>query len=93
MLDRAVNDRFFGVLSSILNVNIESLAPESSRDTLEEWDSIKHMYIILALEEEFDVEFADDEIANLASMMDLMQAMTTKTGKSLSWDDARRAVA
>jgi acyl carrier protein len=86
MEDYAASARFFGILSSILNLGTESLGPQSSRDTLDEWDSIKHMYIILALEEEFGVAFADDEIAELASLPDLMQAVTAKTGLALSWN-------
>jgi acyl carrier protein len=85
MADGTPNHRFFAVLSSILNVKPESLGPESSRDSLEEWDSIKHMYVMLALEEEFSIEFTDDEIANLANVSDLMHAMTAKTGATLSW--------
>ena len=85
MADGTPNHRFFAVLSSILSVNPESLGPESSRDSLEEWDSIKHMYVMLALEEEFSIEFTDDEIANLANVSDLMHAMTAKTGATLSW--------
>jgi acyl carrier protein len=85
MLQGAPNERFFQVVSSILNVARESLSPQSSRDSLEEWDSIKHMYVVLALEEEFSVEFSDDEIANLVSVSDLMRAMTKKTGMTLSW--------
>jgi acyl carrier protein len=84
MLDGVPSDRFFQVLSSILNVDRRSLTPQSSRDSLEEWDSIKHMYVVLALEEEFSVEFSDDEIANLVSVSDLMQAMTRKTGVALT---------
>jgi len=85
MLDGVPSERFFQVLSSILNVGRESLSPQSSRDSLEEWDSIKHMYVVLALEEEFSVEFSDDEIANLVSVSDLMRAMSRKTGATLSW--------
>jgi Acyl carrier protein len=85
MADGGVSERFFGVLSSILNVGRESLTPQSSRDTLEEWDSVKHMYVMQALEEEFHIEFTDDEITNLASVSDLMNAMTAKTGAALSW--------
>jgi acyl carrier protein len=85
MADGGASERFFGVLSSILNVGRESLTPQSSRDTLEEWDSVKHMYVMLALEEEFRIEFTDDEIANLASVSDLMNATTAKTGTTLSW--------
>jgi acyl carrier protein len=85
MLDGVPSERFFQVLSSVLNVGRESLGPQSSRDSLEEWDSIKHMYVVLALEEEFGVQFSDDEIANLVSVSDLMRAMTKKTGTTLSW--------
>jgi len=67
MADGVASDRFFQVLSSILNVGRESLSPQSSRDSLDEWDSIKHMYVVLALEEEFRIEFSDDEIANLVA--------------------------
>jgi acyl carrier protein len=84
-LNGVSSERFFEVLSTVLNVGRESLGPHSSRDSLEEWDSIKHMYVVLALEEEFGVQFSDDEIANLVSVSDLMRAMTKKTGATLSW--------
>jgi len=83
-MDAAFSDTFFAVFSAILNVRRESLKPESSRDSLEEWDSIKHMHVILALEEQFNIQFSDDEICNLVSLSDLMQAMTRKTGMALS---------
>lgn len=83
MEDRAATSRFFAVASAILDVAPESLAPECSRDNLEAWDSLKHMYIILALEEEFGIEFGDEEIAELSSIGDLMSAITEKTGFAL----------
>ncbi len=80
----AFSDTFFTLFSAILNVRRDSLTPQSSRDSLEEWDSIKHMQVMLALEEQFNIQFSDDEIADLASLSDLMQAMTRKTGIPLS---------
>jgi len=79
MADGAPKDRFFAVLSSILNVTPEALGPESSRDSLEEWDSIKHLYVMLALEEEFSVEFSEEEFTDLASASALLQAIAVKT--------------
>jgi len=84
-MDSAVfSNTFFAVFSAVLNVRRESLTPRSSRDSLDEWDSIKHMQVMLALEEQFNIQFSDDEIANLVSLSDLMQAMTSKTGMPLS---------
>ena len=76
------DERLFGVLSSILNVPREALNLESSRDSVEEWDSLKHMFLMLALEEEFSVEFSDDEIATLTNASGLRDALVAKTGGS-----------
>jgi acyl carrier protein len=85
MADGGASERFFQVFLSVLDVGRESLTPQSSRDSLEEWDSVKHMHVMLALEEEFKIEFTDDEIANLANVEDLMRVMSAKTGATLSW--------
>ena len=75
-------ERLFSVLSSILNVPRESLNLDSSRNSLEEWDSLKHMFVMLALEEEFSIEFADHEIATLRSASSLRDAVVAKTRQS-----------
>jgi len=43
-------------------------------------DSIKHLYVMLALEEEFSVEFSEEEFTGLASASALLQAIAAKTG-------------
>jgi acyl carrier protein len=78
----AVEERLFAVLSSILQVPRESLGPDTSRRTLEEWDSLKHMYVVLALEEEFDVEFSDSELATLNSVASLLEAIMAKASRT-----------
>jgi acyl carrier protein len=77
------SERFFAVLSSVLNVDREVLHPESSRDSVEQWDSLKHMNLVMALEEEFGIEFSDREITNLSTASALMQAIAAKSGGSL----------
>jgi acyl carrier protein len=74
-------ERLFAVLSSILNVPLQSLSLDSSRSSLEAWDSLNHLYVVLALEEEFNVEFADDEIATLRSASSLRDALVAKTAE------------
>jgi acyl carrier protein len=83
MPDATADERFFGVLSSILDVRRDALGPESSRDSVEEWDSLKHMYVMLALEDAFKVVFTDDEIANLSSASALLEAIAAKTRAAL----------
>ena len=78
MQTQDVNERVRRTLSALLKVPPERLRDDSSREALEEWDSLKHMHLVLALEEEFDVEFADDEVASLATVAALTQAITGK---------------
>lgn len=89
MRDTPADTRVLWIFSSILDIPVSALGPESSRDTVEEWDSIKHMYLILALEEEFQITFDDDEIASLESLPEILGAILVKTGQD---DSCRFAV-
>jgi acyl carrier protein len=40
---------------------------DASPDTIENWDSVRHMNLVLALEEEFDFEFTDDQVVEIIS--------------------------
>jgi acyl carrier protein len=55
------------VLSRIFNVSLDMITDDASPDTIENWDSLRHMNLILALEEEFDVEFSDDQVVEILS--------------------------
>ncbi len=56
------------IVSQVMNVPVEALSVDSSPDTVENWDSLKHMNLILALEEEFNVTFSDEDIVQLLSV-------------------------
>lgn len=53
------------IVGQVLGVPPETLSGNSSPDNVDGWDSIKSMNIILALEEEFRVEFNDEEISTM----------------------------
>ena len=53
------------VMSEVLDVNINEINEDTSPETLEAWDSLKQMNLIVALEEEFSLEFTDEEIEDL----------------------------
>lgn len=55
------------VLAAVFSVPADSITDDSSMDTIESWDSIKHMNLVLALEEEFGVTIPDEDAANITS--------------------------
>ena len=75
MHTEGVDERVRGVLSALLNLPLDRVPLDGSREALEEWDSLKHMHLVLALEEEFGIEFDDDEVSSLATVADLARAI------------------
>jgi acyl carrier protein len=59
-----MEDRIKKVMSDVLNIDVSLINNESSPDNIENWDSLKHMNLIVALEEEFEIEFDDEEIVD-----------------------------
>ena len=56
------------VFADVLDVPVDQLDADSSPDVVESWDSIAHLYLVMALEQEFDVEFDPDDIVELLSV-------------------------
>lgn len=63
-----MQDRIKAVMAQIFNVNPEAIAPDSSPETIERWDSLRHMQLVLAIEDEFGIRFADDDIPEMLSL-------------------------
>lgn len=59
--------RIKSVLSNVLGVSPDDISEDSSMDTLEKWDSLKHLNVVLALEEEFKIFFEDEESVIITS--------------------------
>ena len=59
-MENKVNDRIKNVMSSVLAVPIGEINDDASPDNIDSWDSLKHMNLIIALEEEFSLELSDE---------------------------------
>ena len=62
-----MQERIKVVMAQIFNVDIDSITEASSPENIERWDSLKHIQLVLAIEDEFDITFSDDDIPNLLS--------------------------
>ena len=55
------------VMSAVFEIPVESIVDDASSDNIENWDSLRHLNLILALEEEFGISIPDDEVGNLVN--------------------------
>jgi acyl carrier protein len=63
-----VRERVYKIISQVFNVPIEDINDESSSDDIETWDSLKHMNMVLALEEEFNVQFGEEQVLEMLNV-------------------------
>jgi acyl carrier protein len=54
---------------------MEEIQDDVSQDNCIKWDSLNHLNLILELESEFDVSFDPDEIAEIKSAKDIVNAL------------------
>lgn len=55
------------VMATMLNVEASTINEDSSMDNVLKWDSLHHMNLVLALEEEFKVTIPDEDAGNITS--------------------------
>jgi acyl carrier protein len=63
----STEEKVKSVMGSMLGLDPAGIGPETSTDTVPGWDSIRHMHLIIALEEAFGITVPDEEVALLTS--------------------------
>jgi acyl carrier protein len=58
------------------------VTPETTAADVEEWDSLSHIRLIVAIEREFGFKFSNAEIDGLENVGDLIRAIEAKTGQA-----------
>jgi acyl carrier protein len=70
-------------VAELLSISLErqvARAESVTRDSDPKWDSVKHVELILMLEEHFGVQFSEEEMGALRSSDEIVQAIEEKSG-------------
>lgn len=66
------SDKLQEALRAVLGQGIDESA---SATTIEAWDSLRHLQLILVLEEAFDISFTEDEVVNMFDYSAIQKAL------------------
>ncbi len=66
------------LMADILNVDLDVIDGSTSKDNTASWDSLSHINLIVALEQEFQVSFDVSEIESMMSYSDIVGALERK---------------
>ena len=56
------------VLANVLGLPKTAVPDNASVETMEAWDSLRQIRLLMALEEKFSITFSDDEVMTLTSL-------------------------
>jgi acyl carrier protein len=75
MTKEEIKERARAALAKTLKVPPETISDNASQVDLSQWDSVRHMNVVLAVENDFDIEFSDAELPTLTSLPLLVAAI------------------
>ncbi|MBN2288014.1 MAG: acyl carrier protein [Candidatus Glassbacteria bacterium] len=70
--------RVVKIVGRVMDLPAELLDEKSSMDDVESWDSLRHMNLVMALEEEFGLSFTDEEIVEMLSVEIILETLKSR---------------
>jgi acyl carrier protein len=73
-------DQIRGVMADVFDLDLEpgDVTSETTADDIEEWDSLSHIRLMVAVERKFKVKFTNSEIESLKRVGDLVALVEAK---------------
>lgn len=73
-----MQDRLYKLLAKVLQIEVGMVGPGFSRKKASTWDSLRHINLVIAIENEFGVTFDLSEIAELTTVEAIGDALKRK---------------
>jgi len=77
-----MEERVKQVMAMVFGVAAHEIGANAAPGTIEAWDSMRHMNLVIALEEEFGVRFGEDQIEQLISLPLICLTLRELTGQA-----------
>ena len=65
MVKEFKEERLIEILAKVFEIDQAEVNENSSPDTIEKWDSLHHMSLIVALEETFQIELTEEQTLDI----------------------------
>jgi acyl carrier protein len=75
-----IEQRVLDIVARTFRVPRRAVSLESTPDTISTWDSLQQVHLILALEEEFGLQFEVDQIAVMQGVRPIVAMVRERAG-------------
>ena len=76
----SVLERVRSIAADIFTLDLAAVPRSASRDTVSAWDSVAHVNLVLAVEQQFDVQFLPEEMLEMLSIELVAMLVEEKLG-------------
>ena len=73
-----MEERIRQIVASVLRVSPARLDATASPNTIETWDSLQHLNLVLALEEAFDLRFTVEDVGRMRSIGEMVKLVRSR---------------
>ncbi len=70
------------LLAEVMGIPAEAVTNDLAMKDLDAWDSLKHMELVVSLEQSFGLELTFDEIVAMRSVREIKRVLKEKTSTS-----------
>lgn len=74
--------RLTRIIADTFGIDPASVTPETTADDVDSWDSLNHLRLITAVEQQFSVRLSMSEIMSLENVGDLASVLQRSGGQS-----------
>lgn len=71
-------NRIIEIIASVLEMNSSEINLDSNTENVESWDSMKQLFMVSELEQEFNIEFDTDEMEKMKSVKIIVDIIGNK---------------
>ena len=66
------------ILVDVFDIKETDITDEMNLRDVESWDSLKHMNLVISLEQQFNIEFSTEEIIEMKNLSDIYNILKRK---------------
>lgn len=73
-----MEEKVLEIMSKTFNIDISLLSDKTSKKDLSQWDSMSHLNLIVDIENDFNINFSNEEIITIIDFKSLLKIIKNK---------------
>lgn len=65
MKNNNLDTKIIDILSIVFNIDVKKITKKTNKTNIANWDSLRHMTLIITLEDEFNIKFDEQDISKI----------------------------